>query len=303
MAVCMTKSILKDQSIFQRGFFFIYGLWCWLMLILVALALGPLIIILPDVHRRRWLNRHAARLVLFLCGYRLRVHGLTHLPNGPCIVVANHASYLDGIVLTAALPPRFAFVIKDEMANVPLAGLLLRRIGSLFVDRSNAQGSSRDARKILQFAREGACIAFFPEGTFLPEPGLLAFKLGAFLTAAKFDLPVVAITLRGTRQALRSHTWWPRPAGLTVTLHPALQPLDNSRKASGHLRDLARQQILTDLDEPDLHPVHPSASPKMQALLKPMVADASADNAAMTPAPTATTTQAMPPTGDESRSP
>jgi 1-acyl-sn-glycerol-3-phosphate acyltransferase len=299
----MTKSILKDQSIFRRGFFFTYGLWCWLMLILVALTLGPLIIILPDVHRRRWLNRHAARLVLFLCGYRLRVHGLTHLPNGPCIVVANHASYLDGIVLTAALPPRFAFVIKDEMANVPLAGLLLRRIGSLFVDRSNAQGSSRDARKILQFARDGACIAFFPEGTFLPEPGLLAFKLGAFITAAKFNLPVVAITLRGTRQALRSHTWWPRPANLTVTLHPALQPLDSSRKASGHLRDLARQQILADLGEPDSHPAHPHTSSKTQALLKPIRADECADNAAMTPAPTATITQGMLPMEDESRSP
>ncbi len=295
----MTKIIPAAHSILQHGLHTAYGLWCWLALITVALTLGPSIILLPNVRMRRRLTRYAASLVLRLCGYRLRVHGLDHLPAGPCIVVANHASYLDGIVLTAALPPRFAFVIKDEMATVPLAGLLLRRIGSLFVDRSNHQSSARAARRILQFAREGACIAFFPEGTFVPKPGLLAFKLGAFLTAAKFDLPVVAITLRGTRQALCSHTWLPRPARLEVILHSALQPSDRGRKAAGSLRDNARQQILTDLDEPDLHLAHPHVTADAAMSLK---SPACADAATRPPAPAAAGAPARRPPADESRS-
>ena len=61
---------------------------------------------------RRWFLRGA--------GIRLAVEGRERLPQGPCVVVANHASYIDGIVAAAALPPEFAFVIKKEMVRVPL---------------------------------------------------------------------------------------------------------------------------------------------------------------------------------------
>ena len=71
--------------------------------------------------------RGAARLVLWAGGMRMQVRHLEHLPRGACVVVANHASYLDGVVLFAALPPRFGFVIKREVSKLPLASLLLGR--------------------------------------------------------------------------------------------------------------------------------------------------------------------------------
>ena len=93
-------------------------------------------------------------------------------PPGQCVVVANHASYLDGVVMAAALPPRFGFVIKREMNDVPVAGLLLRRIGSEFVDRFNRHKGGTDARRVLRTAASGHSLVFFPEGTFTPEVGL-----------------------------------------------------------------------------------------------------------------------------------
>ncbi len=101
----------------------------------------------------------------------LRLRGIENLPAGQCVVVANHASYLDGVVMAAALPPRFGFVIKREMNDVPVAGLLLRRIGSEFVDRFNRHKGGTDARRVLRTAASGHSLVFFPEGTFTPEVG------------------------------------------------------------------------------------------------------------------------------------
>src|SRR4029077_17949110 len=107
----------------------------------------------------------------------------------------------DGIVLTAALPPRFGFVIKREMATVPLAGAVLRRLGSEFVERFNRQRGAADARRVLRNASNGHSLVFFPEGTFTRTPGLLKFHTGAFATAMRAGCPVVPAVVRGTRRA------------------------------------------------------------------------------------------------------
>ncbi|HEY2037949.1 MAG TPA: lysophospholipid acyltransferase family protein, partial [Steroidobacteraceae bacterium] len=107
-------------------------------------------LILPGVYRRRAAARGIARAFLWVAGMPLTVRGMERLAPGQCIVVANHASYLDGLVFTAALPARFSFVIKREMSAVPLAGLFLRRIGSEFVERFDRNRGAADARRVLR---------------------------------------------------------------------------------------------------------------------------------------------------------
>ena len=68
--------------------------------------------------------------------------------------------------------------------------LLLRRLGSQFVERFNRQRGAADARRLLRQAAGGNCLAFFPEGTFTKTPGLLKFHTGAFVTAARARCPV-----------------------------------------------------------------------------------------------------------------
>jgi 1-acyl-sn-glycerol-3-phosphate acyltransferase len=99
-----------------------YALWMLLAFLAVGLSALLLLVLLPGVDRRRATARAAARAFLRLAGMPLIVKFPERLPPGQCVVVCNHASYLDGIVLTAALPPRFGFVIKREMARVPFAG-------------------------------------------------------------------------------------------------------------------------------------------------------------------------------------
>jgi 1-acyl-sn-glycerol-3-phosphate acyltransferase len=206
-----------------------------------------------SVKVRRQVAHASARGFFLLAGMRVRVLNAESLPLGPCVVVANHASYLDGVVLKAMLPARFCFVIKKEVSKVPLAGLMLRRIGSEFVDRSNRHAGGMDARRLLKAADAGQALAFFPEGTFLIEPGVGKFHTGAFAIAARSKLPVVPLCIRGTRQILSGDRYLPRPGRIEIEVLGVIGVSDSgSAEAVAQTRDLARDRILAASGEPDL---------------------------------------------------
>jgi len=228
----------------------IYGVYVGVTFIAVTVPTFCLLAITPGQPTRRALVQKAAALILFVTGVTPRVSGHENLPAEQCVIVANHASYLDGIILAAVLPPRFAFVIKREMASVPFAGFLLRRIGSEFVERFDKQRSAVDARRIIQSAVTGQSLAFFPEGTFRREPGLQRFHSGAFAAAKRGNLKLVPIIIRGSRDMLPANQTLPTPATLEVIIKPAVNTnlADNS---NGSLINACRDSILEDLNEPD----------------------------------------------------
>ena len=229
-----------------------YGTYCWTTFLLFGLVALVLMLIVPGMDRRRRIARQTGRIAFAFMGIRLRTVGLERLPAERCIVVANHASYLDGVVLMATLPPRFGFVIKKEMDRVPLASQLLRRIGSAFVDRTNRHKGAMDARRVLRRANEGQSLVFFPEGTFSKRPGLLRFHTGAFATAARAGCTVVPVLIRGTRQILPNNRVAPRPGIISVEMLGILHPPTGHADAAAHLRDEARRILLAQLGEPDL---------------------------------------------------
>ena len=232
---------------------FAYGTYAITVFLAMALCTLLATLFLPGVQRRRAAARAGARAFLWIAGMPLTVRFLDRLPDGQCVVVSNHASYIDGVVFTAALPPRFGFVIKREMNNVPLAGLLLRRLGSEFVERFNRHRGAADARRVLRNAVSGNSLVFFPEGTFTRDPGLLKFHTGAFLTAARAGCPVVPATVKGTRVALSPKGGLPRPGRIIVEiLAPVTAAADSSEVAASQLRDRAREAILQELGEPDM---------------------------------------------------
>lgn len=234
---------------------FIYGIYAALLFVVVALTALLAVLFLPTLKLRRGTARIAARSYFLLAGMPLRLRGTENLPAGQCVVVANHASYLDGVVMAAALPPRFAFVIKREMNDVPVAGLLLRRIGSEFVDRFNRHKGGTDARRVLRTAASGHSLVFFPEGTFTPEVGLGKFHTGAFAIAARAACPVVPAVILGTRRNMPATRVLPRPGALEVRYGTPI--FTTPAQTTGEdpalvLRDRSRAAILEQLGEPDL---------------------------------------------------
>ena len=225
--------------------------WFWLMAppVWLLTALTP---------RPAWawaVGHAAARVFLHLCGTSFSVSGVAHLPrDSVCIVVSNHASYLDGLILAAALPQHFCFIAKRELRTQFIARIYLERLGALFVERFAAQQSADDAARLAAAAAHGACLAFFAEGTFTREAGLRPFHLGAFAAAVQAQVPVVPVAIRGSRTLLRDNQWFARRSQLTVTISAPLMPPANPPDpfaAAIALRDATRAAILRDCGEPD----------------------------------------------------
>jgi len=236
-----------------------YGIYALVLFLAMALCVLLATLGLPGVARRRAAARAGARAFFWAAGMPLTVKSLDRVPQGQCVVVSNHVSYIDGVVYTAVLPARFGFVIKREMNSVPLIGLFLRRLAHEFVERFNRHRGASDARRVLRTAINGSSLVFFPEGTFTRTPGLLKFHSGAFMTAARAGCPVVPAIVRGTRTTLSPLSHWPRPGRIVVEfLTPLTTTASKSDAGAVELRDRAREAILRSLGEPDLVETKPA---------------------------------------------
>jgi acyl carrier protein len=258
------------QSSIQQVRATIYAFWCWLLYCLLAPFVGIFVLVLPTEKIRWSLMRMAANILSGLTGTKIMLHGIDNLPDEsePCVFVSNHASYLDGYVLTAVLNRPFSFIAKAELKDNALVYFLLKRIGTLFVERVDQQRGLEDAKVLAEKGWAGRSLFFFPEGTFMRMPGLLPFRMGAFETAARIGAPVIPIVIRGTRSILRAGSWFPRHGSISVTIgspiHPETQIVEREKDtwtAALRLRDATRQWILKHCGEPDLGHERPRLQP------------------------------------------
>lgn len=230
----------------------LWGLYAWLIFLICVLFSLLVVTVVPGLGRRQRLTTFTSRAAFVLSGIKVEVKGLENLPEGHCVVAANHASYVDGPLLKGFLPARFSFVIKGEMRDIPIVHFLLRRAGSRFVERFTAAGSTRDARQIVKAARDGQSLVFFPEGTFIKEAGVGRFRPGAFAAAINGEMPIVPVAIFGTRHMMSSGQILPRPCRIRVDVLPPITPDDPAFAHNRQLAEVARQSILSILDEPDL---------------------------------------------------
>jgi len=239
----------------------LFAAYAWALFWLLAPLTWLLAALLP---RPAWgwaASRMIARLYARLCATPLVVRGLENLtPAAPCVLVANHASYLDGIVLVAALPGKFSsagyysFVAKRELLDSYVARTYLKRIGADFVERFESQRSLEDVKQVALSLQTGRSPIFFPEGTFSRIPGLMPFRMGAFVVAAEAGTPVVPVSIRGTRSILRDGHWFPRRGIITVTIGKPIAPEGKGWTAAIRLRNAAHAEISRRCGEPDLAP-------------------------------------------------
>lgn len=236
----------------KHGAGWAWSAWAWMVFVSIVPVAWLLIVLVPALAQRRHISRTCAQLALVLTGLTPKVEGLQHLAgDSPCIIVANHASFLDALILTAVLPPRFAYVAKQELLAKPAAGIPLRQLKAAFVERFDSARGAEDTRGLEARARAGDSLVFFPEGTFRIRPGLLPFRMGAFVAAAHSGTPVVPVTLIGTRGLLRGEELRPHYSKLQILVSEPLSAAGADWQAALQLREAARQQILARLGEPD----------------------------------------------------
>lgn len=216
----------------------LYGAYAALVsLVFIFGALGVAVVVTPGVKRRRRVAAFFIHSTLLLCGVRLRTVGRENLPEGPFIVTANHASYLDGLLLTAALPPDISYIVKDDASRWPWVGTVLRRLGVVFIAREESRGAARTTRSLLRRVKHGERLGVFPEGTFRAAPQLLPFKQGAFLLASRAQVPVVPVLILGSRRILGQGAVLPSWSPLRVEILPAEGPGADTQVLKENVRE------------------------------------------------------------------
>ncbi len=154
------------------------------------------------------------RLLLWLSGAQLELHGEEHLPvNGPAVLISNHASHLDGPALAVALPRPVFFVAKKELARIPVFGQALVAIGTVIVDRGRSEKARRQMQHALDRIRRGRWVLVFAEGTRSRDGGVAPFKKGGFHLAIDAQVPIVPIAIRGSHAILPKGATHPRRPG------------------------------------------------------------------------------------------
>lgn len=237
----------------RQAVFAAYGLYLALAILATALPVWGLLALLPQGRSSARLVRGWARLILFLSGCPLTVEGfISPAKSRPLVFVANHASYIDAVVLIAALPADIRFVGKREILRWPAVGTALRKAGHLAVEREETARAVSEAQRIEEVLRDGFSLAFFPEGTFTAAAGLRPFRLGAFKIASATGRPICPVTIRGTRRFLPDRAWLPRWSRFHVVFGPLLKPQGTTWEEAVRLRDKAREEISRHCGEPRL---------------------------------------------------
>ncbi len=198
-----------------------------------------------------------ARLLLAAGGVRIRFEGGPPLsPLRPAIVVMNHASAIDVYIACTYLPIPFRMVAKAELFRIPFLGWAMRAAGFVPLERA---GSRRDIERLLQLpwdAEHRACFCFYPEGTRSRDGRLQPFKVGAFVTAIREQVPIVPVAVIGTHRAQPNGRAFPRGGEVTVRV---LEPVITAGRQEADRRALADEvwTRLRDALPPDQRPAEP----------------------------------------------
>ncbi len=181
--------------------------------------------------------------------FDFRVSGLEHVPPaGAFIVAANHANYLDGVVLGAALPRQIVFLVMPRVYRAtPLHPFFHRHLGSIPIELARPDpGAIRRALRVLD---DGGVVGIFPEGPFGRQGSLVRFQPGVALVALRAGVPVVPAAITGTFQALADRRWHiPRPSPIRVRFGRALHfGFAGRRRLTARLRADVTSRIMSEI--------------------------------------------------------
>jgi 1-acyl-sn-glycerol-3-phosphate acyltransferase len=148
-----------------------------------------------------WVGRQWIRWIFWTCGIRVEADGLENVdPRRPSVFMSNHQSVIDTGALVLTLPGSWRFVAKRELTWIPFFGWALWMGGHVIVDRANRTRSIASLRRAAERVRDGISVIIFPEGTRSETGEMREFKSGGFHLALEAQVPIVPVTVSGSRQ-------------------------------------------------------------------------------------------------------
>ena len=180
-------------------------------------------------------------LILKTTGVTVAIDGLERLhPSRSYVFAANHQSIYDIPILFASLPFQLRIIAKQSLGRIPFMGWHLSRTGHVLVDRSKPGAGV--VKKMGRLVREGHSLIVFPEGTRSTDGSVGRFKGGSFVIALQAGLPVVPITVIGSRHVMFRGELMVRPGRVQVIVHEPIDttnvPREAAREFASSVRDV-----------------------------------------------------------------
>jgi 1-acyl-sn-glycerol-3-phosphate acyltransferase len=185
------------------------------------------------------------RIMLFLTSVEVEVQGRENVIHGRSqIFMSNHQSGFDIFVLLAYIPRYFCWIAKKELFRVPFFGLALRRTGAIEIDRQNAVRAMRSIDDAAKKIQEGKSVMTFPEGTRSIDGHIQPFKKGVFHLALKSGVPIVPITIIGSREIMPKKSLRVTPGKVTLIIHPPVFVTDYCEDTIDELIERVKKPIV-----------------------------------------------------------
>ena len=252
------SSMTESTSPAVRPLLALYPIWQWLIYMpLVALAtlVGALLSVpLALLVSPRLANLYVAvpwgRILCFFAPIRVDVQGREHVrPGQSYVVVANHQSQVDIPVIYGFCGLDLRWVMKAELGKVPFIAQGCRAIGHIFVNRSDPDQAREAINVAVSRLKPGTGILFFAEGTRSRSGKLLNFKKGAFRVAIDQGMPVLPVTVVGTRDIMPADSLKMRPGKVVMRIHPPVETSNLDVDQVRDLRDRVREIVASGLEQ------------------------------------------------------
>jgi 1-acyl-sn-glycerol-3-phosphate acyltransferase len=234
----------------ERPFHYLWGLCADAGIFLYTVVLGPLAVIGALITRRGWIvdviGRLWCRLIVATCGIEIETHGLQHLEAGRSyVIISNHLSNFDIWCTFATLPVPIRFVAKKELLRIPFFGQALGVSDHIVIDRQNPEQAIERINKAVSRSDTGVCILFYAEGTRSPDGEVHAFKKGGVVLALRTQLPIIPMSISGTRKFLPKRCAVIRPSGkVRIALDAPIETAGLDIEAREELNERVRERVL-----------------------------------------------------------
>lgn len=249
---------MKQSGFLYTLLYWLYQPYAWLIFIPVAVMLTLLFSLLTIISSILINSSFAgstfpviwARIVARLIPMAITVNGTEHANlNQSYVVVCNHQSQFDILLIYGWLKLNLKWVMKKELRKIPVLGLGCEKAGHIFVDRANPRAAQDAVTEALQRLGNGVGILFFVEGTRSLDGHLLPFKKGAYRLAIEQQIPLLPVTVSGTRDVLPAKTLRLFPGRGTMTIHPAIETAGLKLSDMEQLMKQSRSAIASALPE------------------------------------------------------
>lgn len=196
-----------------------------------------------------------AKLLIGVSGSRVKVQGIENFPkSGGLVLVANHQSATDIIVLLASLPQGFRFIIKQELFKVPVFGWYLRKAGYLSIDRDSGRSAIKTLHQAKELIHQGNNILIFPEGTRSKDGKVGEFKRGSLMLAFISHAPILPITIDGSCNIMQKGGFILNYTKVNLTISPLIKtevPENHKKEDQEKVLNQVREQIISKLSRLD----------------------------------------------------